>query len=100
MPINKYFAGHGKKVMKAMKSQYGEAKGERVFYAKANEMKAKDHMPTGAGMSPSGDIAAHRGKEVRAAFPRPIKSAGSRPDVSAQLPYRKPEVAGGGDRVC
>lgn len=98
MPVSKYFEGHGKKVMKSMKEQYGAKKGKQVFYATAN--KAKSHMPMGAGMSPSGDIAEHRGKEVRAAFPRPIKAAGSRPDVSAALPYSKPEVAGGSDRVC
>ena len=34
-PINRYFGGHGKKVMKDMKSRYGKKKGEQVFYATA-----------------------------------------------------------------
>lgn len=33
MPIGKHFGGHGEKVMSSMKKQYGEEKGERVFYA-------------------------------------------------------------------
>ena len=41
MPVSKYFKGHGTKVMAAMKEQYGEEKGEHVFYAKANKMKKK-----------------------------------------------------------
>lgn len=40
MPISKYFKGHGEKVMKAMKEEYGEKKGERIFYATANKRKA------------------------------------------------------------
>ena len=41
MPISKYFKGSGKKVMKAMKEEYGEETGERVFYATANKRKMK-----------------------------------------------------------
>lgn len=41
MPINKYFKGKGEKVMANMKSEYGEEKGENVFYATANKMKKK-----------------------------------------------------------
>lgn len=41
MPVSKYFKGHGEKVMRSMKSQYGEKKGESVFYATANKMKKK-----------------------------------------------------------
>jgi len=40
MPISKYFSGHGEKVMKAMKEEYGEKKGEQVFYATVNKRKA------------------------------------------------------------
>lgn len=46
MPINKYFKGHGKEVMKNMKSQYGGEKAERVFYATANK---KGEKPGGHG---------------------------------------------------
>jgi hypothetical protein len=41
MPINKYYKGHGSEVMANMKGQYGEAEGERVFYATANKQKQK-----------------------------------------------------------
>ncbi len=41
MPINKYFKGHGKEVMAAMKKEYGGKKGESVFYATANKNKKK-----------------------------------------------------------
>jgi hypothetical protein len=37
MPLSKYYGGHGEKVMKSMKKQYGSEKGERVFYATANK---------------------------------------------------------------
>lgn len=39
MPLEKYYGGHGEKVMKSMKKQYGGEKGERVFYATANKRK-------------------------------------------------------------
>ena len=39
MPLSKYYGGSGEKVMKNMKKQYGEEKGERVFYATANKKK-------------------------------------------------------------
>ena len=35
MPVSHYFKGKGRTVMKRMKSQYGEKKGEQVFYATA-----------------------------------------------------------------
>jgi len=41
MPISKNFKGKGKKVMRAMKEEYGEEKGEHVFYALANKKKMK-----------------------------------------------------------
>lgn len=41
MPLKKYFGGKGDKVMEAMKKEYGEEKGEKVFYAKANKDKMK-----------------------------------------------------------
>jgi hypothetical protein len=37
MPLSNYFKGHGDKVMKEMKKQYGSKKGESVFYATANK---------------------------------------------------------------
>ena len=43
MPLSKHFAGHGEKVMKSMKKQYGEDKGEEVFYATENKRKSKSH---------------------------------------------------------
>ena len=39
MPLSKYYKGHGEEVMRAMKKEYGEEKGERVFYATANKRK-------------------------------------------------------------
>lgn len=42
MPISKYYKGHGTKVMKAMKDEYGEKKGESVFYATANKQKSAE----------------------------------------------------------
>lgn len=39
MPLDKYFAGGGKKVMESMKKQYGSKKGKSVFYATANKKK-------------------------------------------------------------
>jgi len=37
MPLSKYYGGHGDKVMKNMKSEYGEKKGKKVFYATSNK---------------------------------------------------------------
>jgi hypothetical protein len=42
MPVSKYFKGHGAEVMKNMKDQYGEKKGESVFYATANKQKSAE----------------------------------------------------------
>jgi hypothetical protein len=39
MPLSKYFKGHGEKVMKNMKKEYGEEKGKKVFYATSNKLK-------------------------------------------------------------
>lgn len=39
MPVSKYFKGHGDEVMANMKKQYGDKKGEQVFYATANKKK-------------------------------------------------------------
>jgi len=39
VPLSKHYGGHGAKVMKAMKEQYGEKKGEEVFYATENKRK-------------------------------------------------------------
>lgn len=41
MPLSKHYGGSGEKVMRSMKEQYGEKKGERVFYATENKMKKK-----------------------------------------------------------
>lgn len=38
MPLSKYYAGSGEKVMKNMKKEYGDKKGKSVFYATANKM--------------------------------------------------------------
>lgn len=43
MPLSKHFAGHGEKVMKSMKKQYGEDKGEEVFYATEQKRKNQGH---------------------------------------------------------
>lgn len=37
MPVEKYYGGHGEKVMRNMKKQYGEKKGKSVFYATTNK---------------------------------------------------------------
>lgn len=42
MPISKYFKGGGEKVMKNMKEEYGDKKGESVFYALANKQKSAE----------------------------------------------------------
>lgn len=39
MPLSKYYKGHGEEVMSNMKKQYGDKKGEQVFYATANKNK-------------------------------------------------------------
>lgn len=39
MPLSNYYGGSGEKVMKNMKKEYGEEKGERVFYATSNKKK-------------------------------------------------------------
>lgn len=41
MPLDKYFGGHGEKVMRSMKEQYGSEKGKKVFYATENKRKQK-----------------------------------------------------------
>lgn len=41
MPLKEYFHGGGEKVMKNMKRQYGEKKGEEIFYRTANKRKMK-----------------------------------------------------------
>lgn len=45
MPLSKYFKGSGEKVMKNMKEEYGDKKGESVFYAKINAEKNKLRRP-------------------------------------------------------
>lgn len=37
MPVESYYRGKGRKVMKSMTEQYGEEKGKRVFYATAKK---------------------------------------------------------------
>lgn len=37
MPVKEYYKGRGSKVMREMKSRYGEEKGKRVFYATAKK---------------------------------------------------------------
>ena len=44
MPISKHYGGSGEKVMSSMKKQYGEEKGERVFYATENKQKQHPSM--------------------------------------------------------
>jgi hypothetical protein len=41
MPVSKYYSGHGRKVMANMKREYGDKKGEQVFYATVNKRKKK-----------------------------------------------------------
>lgn len=41
MPVSKYFKGHGEEVMSNMKKEYGDKKGESVFYATANKKGEK-----------------------------------------------------------
>ena len=44
MPLDKYYGGHGKKVMASMKKTYGAKKGKRVFYATANKRKHRSKL--------------------------------------------------------
>lgn len=37
---NRYFGGNAEKALAHMKSQYGEKKGEQVFYATKNKRKS------------------------------------------------------------
>lgn len=39
MPLDKYFKGKGEQVMANMKREYGDKKGESVFYATVNARK-------------------------------------------------------------
>lgn len=39
----------------------------------------KNNLPSGASQSPKGDLGALRGRELGAAFPRPIKNSGKTP---------------------
>ena len=41
MPLSKHFGGQGAKVMRDMKSRYGEKHGEEVFYATENKRKSQ-----------------------------------------------------------
>ena len=41
MPIDKYYGGHGKKVMREMMEQYGAKKGKEVFYAMMAKQEKK-----------------------------------------------------------
>lgn len=59
MPIGKYFKGHGDEVMSNMKSQYGDKKGESVFYATANKKGMK---PKGKAPNPNDVLASGRKK--------------------------------------
>jgi len=43
MPLSKYYDGKGEEVMAQMKKQYGDKKGEQIFYATANKQKKKGH---------------------------------------------------------
>lgn len=37
MPVDEYYKGSGRKVMKSMQERYGEETGKRAFYATANK---------------------------------------------------------------
>lgn len=39
MPVDKYYNGHGKEVMRKMRDKYGKKKGKRIFYATAKKNK-------------------------------------------------------------
>ena len=39
MPLTNYYGGKGKEVMSKMKDEYGDKKGEQVFYATVNKRK-------------------------------------------------------------
>ena len=44
MPVEKYFKGKGREVLKKMRERYGSKEGTRVFYATAN---SRDMNPPG-----------------------------------------------------
>ena len=39
MPVSRYYKGHGRKVMRSMKSRYGSKQGRSVFYATVNKWR-------------------------------------------------------------
>lgn len=56
MPVDEYFQGEGRKVMRSMKNRYGKKAGKQAFYAAANKR----------GMTPSRRSARpRRGKSSR-----------------------------------
>lgn len=39
MPVNRYYGGHGRSVMRAMRKRYGKKQGKKMFYATVNKMR-------------------------------------------------------------
>ena len=65
MPVEKYFKGSGKEVMKDMKERYGSDKGKSVFYATANKQNMNPPSYKKGGVVPEdGTIKAHKGEIV------------------------------------
>lgn len=44
MPIDAYYGGHGRDVMRDMQKRYGAKKGKSVFYATAEKRGLKEHL--------------------------------------------------------
>lgn len=61
MPVNKYFGGHGEKVLSKMNDEYGAKKGKQVFYATLNKRKKKGLADTMTGHMMNGKIKATKG---------------------------------------
>lgn len=51
MPLDRYFKGKGEQVMRNMKREYGDKKGESVFYATLNKRKALRKGPRKAAIN-------------------------------------------------
>ena len=52
MPIGSYYKGHGAEVMSNMQKEYGDKKGESVFYATANKRGQTPGKAKGGPVSP------------------------------------------------
>lgn len=67
MPLSKHFGGHGEKVMRNMKKEYGSKKGEKVFYATDNKNKNKNDKSSSKPIHDAGPSESFRKKFMKRA---------------------------------